>query len=195
LSSNHLVFAENGNAVVASSLNVGDLVKTADGGSGKIISIQTKKMRGAYVPLTSSGTIIVDNVLASSFASPDGNSALHLMGGTIEFLSYHFLAHLFETPHRFWCLHVSSCADETYTEDGGYSHWIDRPRKFDRWLQHQHVLIQTVLVVPWLATFLLLRAVEVSLTTSGAGTIVLVAAIGMYRILSRRDRNVHFKMD
>jgi hypothetical protein len=33
-------------------------------------------------------------------------------------LTFQFLAHTFERPHRLWCLHLSNCEEVQYTTEG-----------------------------------------------------------------------------
>jgi hypothetical protein len=74
LSARHLVFANSevpDTAVFAQDLKVGDqlFVKDGEGFKAVLISnIRKAQMKGAYAPLTVSGTIVVDDVVASCFA-------------------------------------------------------------------------------------------------------------------------------
>lgn len=63
-----------------------------DSTSSRILSIKRGTSRtGMYAPLTSSGTIVVDNVVASNYASPSMHKSLP-----------HSLAHLFLLPVRIY---------------------------------------------------------------------------------------------
>ena len=93
VSPNHLIFWANDQgsltAVFASQLHVGDRVHALSHNQlrpSTIRSIHLVREQGFYAPLTPSGTIVVDNVLASNYAT----------------VSNHDLAHRFMQVYRWW---------------------------------------------------------------------------------------------
>ncbi|CAF1951107.1 unnamed protein product [Rotaria magnacalcarata] len=93
ISLNHLIFladdAELKSAIFASQLHVGDRIKYLHNNqivAAKIESIYLTKEEGFYAPLTPSGTIIIDNVVVSNYAT----------------VSNHQLAHYVMNIYRWW---------------------------------------------------------------------------------------------
>lgn len=147
ISGKHMVFTSNGDegrhrrAIPASMLKVGDELffqNWQEESKIKITSIQTVQRAGMYAPFTSSGTIVVNDVVASTYVSFQDAEHLHL-GGIQTPLTYQWLAHTFQFPHRLWCLHQGSgCSrhDESYSSDG-ISMWVYRPLLVTQWLLEQ----------------------------------------------------------
>lgn len=117
VSMDHLVFTEGRRCVPASKIIVGDTVEIASGGLVTVTSISVVRKKGAFAPFTDSGTVIVNGVKASSFIAFQNSSTLEIAGIDTG-LDFHFLAHTFERPYRFWCRHLSSCLHEQYTIEG-----------------------------------------------------------------------------
>ncbi|ELU16390.1 hypothetical protein CAPTEDRAFT_213608 [Capitella teleta] len=101
LSGSHLIYASSCNQSnnrqprYSSTLKVGEHIFTSQDSplqSEKIVRIRTRLEKGAYVPLTESGTLLVDDALVSCYASFD-----------------HDIAHLAMTPLRWfpWLLNGS----------------------------------------------------------------------------------------
>lgn len=101
-SASHIMFAstESGwTSKLAGEVQVGDRVFVAgvlgdtwDGNPSRVLRIQrSSTMSGMYAPLTSSGTIVVDGVVASTYASPSAQKPLP-----------HQLAHTFLLPVRIY---------------------------------------------------------------------------------------------
>ena len=90
ISANHLIFDfDSGKAIFAGKLHVGDRVQFIDNDKivpGEIIDIQLTKQQGYYAPLTTSGTIVVNGVVASNYAT----------------VSNHELAHQVMAIYRWW---------------------------------------------------------------------------------------------
>ncbi|CAF5076881.1 unnamed protein product, partial [Rotaria sp. Silwood1] len=93
ISPNHLIFLANdkevNNAIFASQLHSGDHIKYVYKNEiilDKIRNIYLTIEESYYVPLTPSGTIIIDNVLVSNYAS----------------VNNHYLAHNVIKIYRWW---------------------------------------------------------------------------------------------
>jgi hypothetical protein len=85
VSSNHLVFDfDSRKARFAGSFRVGDRVQFVEKAQiipGEIIRIRLTQQKGYYAPLTPSGTIVVDGVLASNYATVSNHDLAHIMMG------------------------------------------------------------------------------------------------------------------
>jgi len=55
--------------VPAEVLKVGDYLIAQDGSSTKILSLKTVQRKGAYSPLTTSGSLLVSGVVAPNYVS------------------------------------------------------------------------------------------------------------------------------
>jgi len=133
LSSQHLIFLQDGRAVPAGIVRVGDVLQ-----SGQIVTaIRTvTRHTGMYAPFTPSGKIVVNDQMASSFVSLQPQSdVLVLFGRWSTGITHQWLAYTFELPHRLWCSYSSNkgCTKETYTTDG-ISTWVAVPLQFFLWL-------------------------------------------------------------
>mgnify|MGYP001077172210 CR=1 FL=1 len=81
VSPNHLIFDyDSGEARFAGKFQVGDRVQFIQNNKitpSEIINIELKQEQGFYAPLTPSGTIVVDGVVASNYASVSNHALAH----------------------------------------------------------------------------------------------------------------------
>jgi hypothetical protein len=146
ISKDHMVFVEGGRSIPASHVKVGDKLELADGNLVTVKEIGVVQRQGAYAPFTASGTVIVNGIKASSFVAFQNSETL-LIAGFDTGMTFQFLAHFFETPHRVWCKYASTCTEEEYTANG-VSTWVDVPHKVAIWLTNQDSnLVSTVPVL------------------------------------------------
>ena len=151
ISHDHMVFVDKLGAVPASMVGVGDKLLMGAGGVIKVTKIATVNRQGAFAPFTESGTIVVSDILASSYVSLQEESANFQVAG-VNIVSMQWLAHTFQAPHRMVCRWNSKfCEKETYTEEG-ISKWVYGPFLTSKWLLGQHVVIMVVLSVPAVMT-------------------------------------------
>lgn len=110
----HMVFVAGKGFVAASSVVVGDLLEVTNHKMPvPVTSIRTRLDTGAYAPFTIDGTVMVNDILASSYVSiRPGLIALHAM------------AHLFCAPRRLVCT-IAGC--EHVYNDHGVATWLARP--------------------------------------------------------------------
>lgn len=115
LSPLHMVLLRNDKFVTASTLAVGDEL------SGATISEIRKVTRtGAYAPFTDSGTIVVNDIVASTFVAKSSSS------DTTSVVPHHWLALMSQAPHRLYSLLLHSITKQKrYTApQEGISPWI-----------------------------------------------------------------------
>lgn len=100
---------------------------------------------GAYAPFTKSGTIAVNDVVASVYVDiQNENAGVLVVGGYETPLTMQFLAHVFQAPHRLACaLRPSYCQTETY-DDRGVSSWVAGPLAVAEWLIRQIMAVLNV---------------------------------------------------
>lgn len=154
LSSDHMVFVDGGRSVPASHVRVGDKLQLASGLYDDVRTVQIVVREGAYAPFTASGALIVNGVKASSFIAFQDSETLQIAGVDTG-LTFQFLAHASEAPHRVWCQYFSSCSEEQYTSEG-ISLWVAAPHKAGLWFIDQNSVVMAVLAVPVLAYLALL---------------------------------------
>jgi hypothetical protein len=148
LSADHMVKV-GGHYIPAAAVRVGDLFETATPSTLMLVeSIETVKRKGVYAPFTMSGTIMVNNVKASSYVSFQGSDRL-MIGGWRTPWTCQWLAHMSQGPHRMW-IRLFGIGEEVYAEDG-MSAWIHLPHGLGQWYLEQSSIVMLVLLVPILA--------------------------------------------
>ena len=174
---NHLLFVHGRGFVPASSVQVGDVLRSGeDTLKVSVTSITTKSAVGVFAPLTPSGTIVVNDVLASTYVSLQTDSASLRIGRFPTGLTYQWLEHAFLAPARI-VSHYSS-PGESYDAEG-IATWAVLARGAAQWWLNQQppvvililapilVVLSAFVVAEWLAanifvlfsSFLLLLAV------------------------------------
>ena len=164
ISMDHMVKIAGGQYVPASTIKVGDMLETtsADGAPISITGIETVVRKGVYAPFTMSGTIVVSNIKASNYVAFQDSDML-VIGGWTSPLSYQWLAHLSQGPHRIWVLVFGISQEEMYT-DIGMSTWIDGPHRLGERFVVQHPLVMTVILIPVVTCLVVVSAIETVLT-------------------------------
>ena len=140
----HLVFLEGKtNPVRADSIKVGD---TLQGNNGKVETIKMVHREGVYTPLTPSGTVVVDGIVASSYISlqKNANEFVELQGGYSSFMPFHDGLHMAMSPFRMFTMGVSSSLGNVYNEEG-IPMYAAYAMKFAKWAEQQNIVVQLVL--------------------------------------------------
>lgn len=113
LSGNHLLFLaspdkQGSAAIPASEVQIGDMLVHGDG-TALVTEIHSVERRGVYAPYTASGSIVVNGILASNYA-------------TIEpILASHDALHFAQAHHRLICRTTGFCKYESYAATTGLS--------------------------------------------------------------------------
>lgn len=152
----HLLFVKDRGPIPASQVLVGDSLLDENGEALKVHSVTTSIGQGIFAPFTPSGRIVVDGVLVSSFVSLDNSSILEVWG--VGF-TYHWLAHIFESPHRLVCHHFGRCLNETY-DANGVSRWVSTPFHLTKMLLSQPSYIQSLVLIPTILILTVLNVTE-----------------------------------
>lgn len=185
LSDDHMVAIEGGRIIPASMVQIGDKILTSSGVAAAVTTIRTVKRSGLYAPFTQSGTVVVNDVLASNYVAFQGSEYLKI-AGVDTVLNYHWMAHIFKSVHRI-AYKMGLASTETYTSDGT-STWVAAPRDMGLWLLEQNPIIMVLGLVPYVALFSVTSMMEsmsmMTMATLLVGALTLVVA----------RRNVSFKM-
>lgn len=98
LSEDHMLFIQGRGFIPASMVKVGDRF---DVNAGAVEAIHLVVRQGVYAPFTTSGTLLANGVLSSSYVAFQGSDKLML--GSYELpISFQWLAHSFLAPFRIW---------------------------------------------------------------------------------------------
>lgn len=144
----HLVFVAERGAIPASNVVVGDSLLVGHNEMPvKVVAVSTVHRVGAFAPFTYSGTVSVNNVLASSYVTLQERCKGLEVGG-VELVSMHWLAHALQAPRRLACsANPMFCNTETYDKEG-IATWVSGPFQASRWLLAQNEAALAVLVWP-----------------------------------------------
>jgi Hint module len=156
MSRDHMVLVK-GRFVPASLVQVGDLLESAGGNFVTVDSIERVIRNGVYAPFTTSGTIVVSNIKASTYVAFQDTDCLHI-GSWASPLTFQWVAHVSQSPHRL-ITRLGWAGAEQYTEDGK-SVWIAGPHNFAEWLLEQNGMVMGAVLVPTLGLGLLSMAME-----------------------------------
>lgn len=156
LTSNHLAYIDSAiDPVPASQLRLGQKLIRVDVAedskmttTGSVIKAINKVTRidGLYAPLTADGTIVVNDMLMSTYVSVQENSAhLHINGRRIA--SSHDLVHLWFTPMRLLCSSaptIDFCTEQAV--DTGFAPWLSIGEKILSTGLEQHAFVQYLIL-------------------------------------------------
>lgn len=145
ITSDHMVKISDRGFIPASSVMIGDELETSDGSYVTVESITRVVREGVFAPFTTSGTILVSGIKASSFVAFQESDYL-MIGGFKTPVSFQFIAYLSEAPHRIYT-RVFGVGQETYTETG-MSTWISTSFLFAEWYVRQNSIVMILLLIP-----------------------------------------------
>ena len=146
ISKQHMLFVK-GKAIPASLVKEGDLLSMTTPSSSSTVRVEkvgTVLRKGVYAPFTASGTIVVNGVLASTFIAFQDSDVVMLGGRIRTPLTFQWLAHMFESPHRTICSVAPKwCQREQYSSTG-ISLWVYVPFKVTEWSFANFPVLSTV---------------------------------------------------
>lgn len=178
----HMIYVESLGFIPASAVQPGHIVLGGHGDKMLIKSTEKSQALGVFAPFTTSGQILVNNVLASSFVAFGTEGALDIGGMKI---SYQWIARSFEMPHRFACHYIGKCHTESYNEDG-ISVWVDIPLKISQLILKQTGVLRNALLVACVCVLYFLWAVETLYLNPilvMIGAFVLATALWRHRVV------------
>jgi len=182
LSSVHLVYEQTQQAYIpASDVKIGHTL-VENGEASEVTKIRTVQRKGLYAPFTSSGSLVVNGVLASSFID-----VLPSVGNS------QWIAHTGEFPHRFWCTTVADCSSESYDEQGINYYWGRLPMNFLAWLSTQNKVVQFLVQMGLMLALTVLYTMEKLWTMNNlmtVGLLGLAAAFLSHRRFTIKKKNI-----
>ncbi|CAB9517326.1 Protein hedgehog [Seminavis robusta] len=214
LTGDHMVFVVGRHhPVPARSVQVGDLL--VSGGSndtydtdldlsgGLVTMIQTVRRTGIYAPLTPSGALVVDGILASSYVALQQESLEFVQwhdGTTIPLLSQQRLAHWGLAPFRMICttqLLTTTAAASTLCDASADNHgmpaYVRMGLQLSQWADQQSKWTQVLLIFPLFLILLgILASAEVPWYLGVPGLVTLVTLL--YVHLVAKHCNVSFSV-
>jgi desert hedgehog protein len=156
ISRDHLILSDGEHWVPAGTLLAGDRLNDADGNRVSITKVQRVNRKGVYAPFTASGSVIVNNVVASNYVAFQGAEHIQVAGVSTPF-SYQWVAHIFNSVHR--VAYKMGLTGETYT-DSGVSRWVSVPHQCGLWLLNQHPIVMLSILVPLIVVFTTISFIE-----------------------------------
>jgi Hint module/Trypsin len=181
LSPNHLVYVVVGTnastpptAVEGRTVRVGDSLVMADGTLTKVVKLAQGQKRGYYAPYTSSGTIIVNQLQTSVYASTVAGP-LSSTGRPSWPFQQQELYWLSQAHHRLLCqISWATCQNEAYVLATGMSNIVEWS-----WIRYEHFTRQTTPVqilvgIPVIALLLLAALADKFLMTPTLAVALLV---------------------
>lgn len=179
LSKDHMLFVEHSEAPIpAVAIKVGDVLR----GAVVVESMHHVVRKGVFSPFTPSGTILVNGVAASTFISLQEESSVLKIGSSFSTpLTFQWLAHSLEAPHRIYCRLVGDCTTEMYNKDG-VSVWVAEPLVWTQWLLAQGPIVIVILLVPTIFVLGLFYGLELLTTNMALSMITATAMSYMYYV-------------
>jgi hypothetical protein len=162
LTSEHLIYLHGKHdPVEAGSVVVGDLLLSVISSSlsaVQVTHVSTVTRNGLYNPITSSGTIVVDGVVTSTYTAVDVTGGSHYLTiNGYKMLSMHDFMHLAMGPFKTLCMSASGfmsesiCSIEKGEEHNAYNKIGLQLLSFGK---NQSNVVQTCIVIVLIALFL-----------------------------------------
>jgi len=183
ITSNHLIYMHNDekgvHPVPAGDVKVGDLlVSLEEGSSIEVQSIQKVQRNGAYTPLTASGDLVVNGLVASNYVMSDW------LDGKISGQVLHWTLHGANQPYRLFCIAAAGCENETYDDSTGYSPWVLLSHRVEQWMLGLHGALQvvflTLMIVPALCALVVGKLMAAPSASMWSMAHLVAAVIGCY---------------
>lgn len=196
ITAQHLLYIHNEmtkmtQVVPADTIKLGDLlvVPANDGVPTPVVAIGNVQRRGKYSPLTTSGDIVVNGVVASNYVSRawinDGAS------GVVSSQVLHWLQHGASVPYRLYCAMTGGCQDEAYDKSTGFSPYVMFWFRIEQWqLGLKSVTLQvaffTFMALP--ALLFVLLGMLLSTPPVVIAVQVLAALAGVYLLVGKQKQ-------
>jgi len=188
MTGNHMLFVRGKEHPVRSdSIKVGDNLRADHGTFTSVTKIQTVTRKGVYAPLTPSGSIVVNGIVASSYVSMQDHAVEYAEfsnGAKIPFLTQEMGCHMSMSPMRMLCMGVSSSFCEVHDEEG-LMPWVRLGHMLLHWGMGFNVFVQALLCGLY---FLVLAGINVIELVFGATwSPLILASLFAVRIVVKRS--------
>lgn len=195
LSPNHLIFLakDTVSPVPANAVSVGDLLLRYNNGIREEVTVTDIKMitkQGAYLPLTSDGTIVVNDIAASAYVSiqPQAPKILGMIDAA--FISEQTVFHWWLSPYRMICAGVSSTLCESDYNEEGIIFWLS----FGEWIaefgEQQPVIVQWAGLVLVGSALAVMAFAEYILGVAGMSMLPLLVGWQLRTLLTKKSNSV-----
>lgn len=150
ITSEHLVYVHGKGGIRADEVAVGDKLVCSnrkESGECLVSRIASVTKEGIYAPLTASGTIVVQDVVASVYPGVHTDNA-HVGAGIARFLKRASTVHALTAPYRVACLGISDafCSYE-YNATGMNAYVAFADALFTWWEQLSSSVLQMVVLI------------------------------------------------
>ena len=153
ITSEHMIYVRQGQQTQitsARSVKIGDRLLAGNGEWSPVISIAKVTRQGAYSPLTGSGNLLVNGVLASNYIS------LSLLKPVMTGKALHWFQHGGVALYRLFCVASrEGCHGEQYDNATGLNSWVQFWFVLEQWMLQTEV-IQPCFVLVCVAPLILL---------------------------------------
>merc|ERR1711862_295419 len=149
--------------------------------SNEFVAVTSTKevvRKGTFAPFTASGSIVVNDIVASNYIAYQGSENLKI-GGIESPLSYQWIAHTFNSVHRLAVM--MGVGGETYSS-AGVSQWVEMPHKMFSWVVEQNFAVSATLISLVLPLFAFARLIEVLVSSP----IVMTSVMGGISFLAHK---------
>jgi hypothetical protein len=143
VSNEHMIFMKDMDVPVrADAIRVGDQLE-GEASSKTVRRVKNVKRDGIYAPLTPSGTIVVNGVVASAYVSLKNATTYreNLREGIHIVVSQQRYVHMGLSPFRMLCMGVSSSICNAKNDDG-MPYFVAFAVGLNRWADRQNIIIQ-----------------------------------------------------
>lgn len=188
ITKDHLVFLQDQDTPVpAVSIKVGDRLHNNNKEGAVVTKIGSVHKQGLYAPLTASGTVIVDGILASSYITLQEDATfVHVSQGVQTWISQQQFVHWLLAPHRLLCLGLFPKLGETYTHKG-MPVWIDYGIQYIQAAHRQHFVVEAMMLFAGLALGVVCFLLE-SLFGPSMTPLVVAALVYYYKNVRQSTR-------
>jgi hypothetical protein len=176
LTADHMLFTADHKAVAASQIQVGDVLSNQQ----PVTKIESVKRHGLYAPVTETGDIVVNDVLASCYVA--------LFEDATTLLNQHGAAHAIFSMQRLACgVMPSLCNEETYDEEG-FSLFAAPLIHMIRVINHQNALVQVGVMALTMPGIYAMYGME-QLLSAPSGLILVLLGLGYKFWMNKKQNN------
>lgn len=197
ISAEHMLYC-NGKLVPANQVQVGDFLAVIhninfgqNSSIAHVTSIKAIQRRGAYAPLTESGDIVVNGVVASNYIAREW---IYSKYTTLSGEMLHWIQNGAVLPYRIFCsMRVNGCINETYDENTGFSIWVGYGYIVEQWQLDLSPMWQNAFLWLIVAPIAMMAVVADKLVAASASSniqLIVAAFLGIMFVWQHRKSQV-----